>query len=320
MALSSSKSSLALILAATLALGFVFVDATAPKSDAATKCSITVTQNGAEIEGTSGADTICIVASNVTVNALGGNDSVIDSGINNTVSLGPGNDTYTGPKAKAADVTGDDGNDVITGTPTDDLLDGGEGNDTLNGGNGSDEVYGDAGTDSVLGGVGNDLILGGQGLDVIDGGTGLNVCDYTTNEVRTKTCTYDDSPPTLLSASVSRTTIDVSISDQIVNFTLEFNEQSGIDNIDIWCGDLDEQEPRRSSEGRVGWQAQDRNFWGDFGFAEWNGDVRHPIIVVPVKFKAGTIPGDYSACTKLETKLDADTMVIRQAHFFRALV
>jgi hypothetical protein len=316
MALSSSKSSLAHILAATLALGFVFVDASALKSDAATKCSITVTQNGAEIEGTSGADTICIVASNVTVNALDGNDSVIDSGIGNTVSLGPGSDTYTGPKAKVSNVTGDDGNDVITGTPTDDLLDGGEGNDTLNGGKGADQVYGDSGTDSVLGGVGDDLTIGGDGLDVIDGGTGVNVCDYTTNEVRTKTCTYDDSPPTLVSASSSRTTIDVSTSEQVVNFTLEFNEQSGIEVIDIWCGDLDEQEPRRSSEGRVGWQAQDQKFWGDFGFAEWNGDVRHPIIVVPVKFKAGTIPGDYSCRYKAADKIGRGYDGYKTSSFF----
>ena len=79
------------------------------------------------------------------------------------------------------DITGTDGNDVLSGMAAadrilglggNDYLNGWEGNDTLDGGTGNDTLYGLAGADSLIGGEGNDSLNGGQGGDRILGGAG----------------------------------------------------------------------------------------------------------------------------------------------------
>ena len=64
------------------------------------------------------------------------------------------------------------GNDSLTGGDFSDAISGGSGNDTINGGGGNDVLLGGPGDDIIIGGAGNDDIVGGPGNDTIDGGDG----------------------------------------------------------------------------------------------------------------------------------------------------
>jgi Ca2+-binding RTX toxin-like protein len=89
----------------------------------------------------------------------------------------------------SADFYGLDGDDTLVGSGLAETLDGGDGNDTIwglgdadaiSGGDGNDKLYGEqpgglvqgapAGADTISGGAGNDIIDGGKGDDSIDGG------------------------------------------------------------------------------------------------------------------------------------------------------
>ncbi len=71
----------------------------------------------------------------------------------------------------SAQLTGDDGNNVITWAgETSVILDGGAGEDTLVGGDGND---------TLVGGAGDDTLLGGAGDDVLDGGAGSDTASFT---------------------------------------------------------------------------------------------------------------------------------------------
>ncbi|HEX4265394.1 MAG TPA: hypothetical protein VH597_13740 [Verrucomicrobiae bacterium] len=80
-----------------------------------------------------------------------------------------GNDTLSIDEANglmpSANLSGGDGNDILTGGSSDDVLDGGAGNDTLNGRDGSDTLLGGAGNDILNGGRGTDQLFGGDGDD-----------------------------------------------------------------------------------------------------------------------------------------------------------
>ncbi len=71
--------------------------------------------------------------------------------------------------AVRAELSGGDGDDVLTGGARGDLLRGGEGRDTLTG---------NGGADTLLGGAGNDILLGGAGGDTLDGGADTDLADY----------------------------------------------------------------------------------------------------------------------------------------------
>jgi Ca2+-binding RTX toxin-like protein len=96
-----------------------------------------------EMRGTSGADTFLFAAAtgNITVNLLGGADSV----------------------------SGGDGNDVQLG---------GNGNDTLVGGAGQDELWGQAGTDNLTGGLGADVFVFSDLSEVGLGGARDVITDF----------------------------------------------------------------------------------------------------------------------------------------------
>ena len=125
----------------------------------------------------------------VTVNALGGNDSVIGSAFADTLSGGdgadsifggPGNDrVFAGAGNDLVDggvgdnqLFGDAGSDTISGLFGRDLIRGGDGDDLLNGGNGFDTLFGDRGDDTINGGNGNDTVFAGAGRDFVSGGSG----------------------------------------------------------------------------------------------------------------------------------------------------
>ncbi len=69
----------------------------------------------------------------------------------------------------AANLTGDDG---------DDLLQGGSGADTLSGDAGKDYLDGGAGADTLDGGDDDDILVGGAGADVLKGGDGRDSASY----------------------------------------------------------------------------------------------------------------------------------------------
>jgi hypothetical protein len=150
-------------------------------ANATAACTITITTSNTTVDGTANGDVICINADNVTVNALGGNDTIVDNGTGNIIYLGDGNDIYDGTLGDGSTVDGGAGADTITGTPGedeftggdgDDTLIGGESDDTISGGAGADNLEGDAGADDLSGDVGNDDIDGGDGADTVDGGAG----------------------------------------------------------------------------------------------------------------------------------------------------
>lgn len=173
-----NKLGISVVAIGTMIAGFFTA---APAMASNPSCTITVTLSNQTVTGTSAGDVICINANNVTVNALGGNDTVIDNGEGNTIYLGDGSDEYNGTNGDEADVEGGLGNDELTGTPGDDelfggagddTLIGGAGDDTLNGGTGADALSGNAGSDKLVGEAGNDSADGGDGNDTLQGGDG----------------------------------------------------------------------------------------------------------------------------------------------------
>lgn len=131
----------------------------------------TVTLTGAET-----ADSISIAKASsdgITINSLGGNDTITVTAGSAKIKGGDGNDTVT---ASAGQIQGDAGNDTLTGSKYAISISGGAGNDQIFGGSRADTLAGDAGSDTVMGGGGNDQIklnaTTGQDTDIIDGGAG----------------------------------------------------------------------------------------------------------------------------------------------------
>jgi hypothetical protein len=138
-------------------------------------CTINVPQSNDQISGTNLGDVICITGDNNVVNALGGDDTVIDDGTDNTINLGEGFDTYDGTGGDGSTVDGGSGDDNLIGTPGPDELAGGDGDDTLVGGEEDDTLNGGLGADDLSGSNGDDAINGEAGPDDIDGGDGADI-------------------------------------------------------------------------------------------------------------------------------------------------
>jgi Ca2+-binding RTX toxin-like protein len=163
--------------------------------------------------GGDGKDSLDGGDDNDTLYGGNGNDTLIGSSGNDTINGGSGSDvaTYFGPYSSyspaftssgAVQITGIEGNDLLTGIERinfgdggfynvhtgdssdnifiadpnvwslmwggdgNDSLVGGNGNDTLNGGNGDDTLSGEAGNDVLNGDSGNDTMYGGLGDDL----------------------------------------------------------------------------------------------------------------------------------------------------------
>ncbi|CAN5392060.1 hypothetical protein BH09PLA1_BH09PLA1_03980 [soil metagenome] len=111
----------------------------------------------------------------------GGNDGDNVTYYNYTLSVVVAIGTNSGNGAKnesdligpdIEQVSGGDGNDLITGSKRMDVLYGGPGNDTLVGLNGDDRLNGGPGDDFLSGGNGDDTLVPGGGKDRISGGAG----------------------------------------------------------------------------------------------------------------------------------------------------
>ena len=230
-------------------VGFV-----APASAAAADCTQNVSASNVTVSGTSGIDVICVTGSNNVINADAGNDTIIVSGSNNTINGGDGNDSIDASNASGPTVeNGGAGDDTLTGGPSSDTLDGGtdddtliggaaddtmnggEGHDNLQGSAGADYIYGEAGTDSLTGNEGNDILAGGDGIDSVDGGSGLNICDFTTGEVITQSCTYDDSGPVASSMTMSTSTVEVGTSSAAFTIHFTLTDATAVNNFGIVC-------------------------------------------------------------------------------------
>ncbi len=161
------------------------------------------------------------------ISAGAGNDLVEgEAGEVLEVFLGDGDDQFNGGYADESTVEGGDGEDIIFGTP---------GPDNLFGNAGADVIWAGAQNDQISGGSGNDTIAGESGIDLVNGGFGLNNCDYTETEVRTTTCIYDDNGPVLTSAALSTYSVDVTNSDVKLQLTINFTDQTGIGSVWINC-------------------------------------------------------------------------------------
>ncbi|MEM0953162.1 MAG: hypothetical protein AAGI24_03380 [Pseudomonadota bacterium] len=107
-----------------------------------------------------------------------GEDTGIDQLFNiENVTGGDGEDLITGD-FNANVLIGNDADDQLYGLEGADTLKGGEGNDILVGGYGDDVLQGGAGTDTIDGGMDNDTISGGDGQDNLTGGSGQDVFTF----------------------------------------------------------------------------------------------------------------------------------------------
>ena len=159
--------------------------------------------SGTLISGTEQSDDIYNGASDVTIEALGGNDTVnngeggesvlIDAGagndtINNyyasniSMNGGAGNDYLYNENGANITIEGGDGSDTISNSGENAIINGGADNDfifnsnmnvTIEGGAGNDTVSNDIDNVSIVGGAGNDSITNNGGNDVtIEAGAG----------------------------------------------------------------------------------------------------------------------------------------------------
>ena len=160
---------------------------------ATTSASLTVTST--TMTGTPNADQITVAPGTLTVNALGGDDTItltsgtyskvvqIHGGAGSdtvnlsswtsatTIDLSQGPVTVGGTRIATLDsienATGGTGNDTITGSDSANKLDGGAGADRISAGGGNDTILGGAGNDTLTGGSGNDSFIFVRGKDVI---------------------------------------------------------------------------------------------------------------------------------------------------------
>lgn len=179
------------------------------------------------LNGNDGTDNLVGDAGNDKVNGGAGDDSV-NGGIGDDNLIGDlGNDF----------LSGGDGNDTENGGDGLDSISGGLGNDALSGGDGNDKLYGDAGNDSLKGEAGNDGMIGGLGSDNLAGANGepapteRNLCEKDILDVVTY-CGFDNAAPWIVSAELSRTSVDSSVSDQSVQVTLHITDElMGVDTV-----------------------------------------------------------------------------------------
>lgn len=127
----------------------------------------------ANIDGTSGNDTIQGTQFADTVDGKAGDDTIHGDGGADLLRGGDGNDTIHGGAGHDT-IDGGDGNDVIFGGSGDSVLRGGKGDDVLTGDNSVDTIMGGEGNDVIDASDGDDLIAGNAGDDNMTGGKGAD--------------------------------------------------------------------------------------------------------------------------------------------------
>ncbi len=166
---------------------------------------------------TPGNDSLVGTSADELVDALAGDDTIVNNGGSDTFIGGPGTDLLITDVTGLADdvlrfdavagfhgrldgtigadevseienftmigswdatVTGDDADNVFITDSGMDTLDGGAGDDLLQAGGSDDYLLGGDGVDTLEGGDGDDTLDGGGSGDVIDGGDGYDIASY----------------------------------------------------------------------------------------------------------------------------------------------
>ena len=156
------------------------------------------------LNGGNGGDSVRGNSGNDIVNGDAGDDSLGSDTGNDVISGGPGNDavSYSGRgttpvtvtlddvandgmapevdnvKSDIENVTGGEGNDVLTGNGKVNSLTGLGGDDVLNGAGGPDNLSGGTGRNTLNGGAGDDFFSAGYEADVFAGGSGQDFVSY----------------------------------------------------------------------------------------------------------------------------------------------
>lgn len=161
------------------------------------------------MRGDGGSDTVSYASRSTLVFASidgvandggGGEGDNIETDVEN-LSGSQGNDLLTG-NASPNVLTGNSGNNTLVGLGSNDTLQGGDGIDDLQGGDGNDSMTGGLGQDTLRGGNGNDgmvggadgdTFIGGPGADDMSGGGGTDSADYSAS-IAPLSVTADDGP------------------------------------------------------------------------------------------------------------------------------
>ncbi len=153
----------------------------------------TIRVNGGAVAITGGTPTVANTT-RISVFGLGGNDVITIDEANGALPLaelsgGEGNDVLTG--GSAADLLfGQGGNDTLLGKGGADQLFGGGGNDTITGGDADDQAFGQGGDDRMIWNPGDDTDLneGAGGTDTVEvnGGNGAEQFTATANGTRVR--------------------------------------------------------------------------------------------------------------------------------------
>ena len=236
--------------------------------------------------GGSGNDTMNGGLSNDELAGGIGDDNIQGDAGNDSLNGGDGTDT----------INGGDGLDTLVGGSGNDTMNGGLGNDDLTGGVGDDSLFGESGTDTLRGGEGDDLVAGGDDIDTLNGGVGLNTCDYASGETLTTTCTYDDVGPSLVFASTSTSSVDVSTSSQPVTITLNITDSSGISNGFFQCrsGNRNALLIYFSYRTQSAW-----NVNSPVSSVSWTGTAKNATLTATQSVDLGLYPGTYSCSVSL---------------------
>jgi Ca2+-binding RTX toxin-like protein len=188
------------------------------------------------------ADTVTVNDANgVTVNGLGGNDSLTTTAAS-TLNGGDGDDTLTGSAANDT-LSGGNGNDTIVGNGGDDTANGGAGNDTITTAAGNDTIDAGEGDDTVDASSGNDSVILGAGTDSVTiAADDLSSSDTITGGEGTDTLITSDTGTTDADFTNVTTMEVLTLNAATVgNFGSEFNESgirtingsSGVDSINF---------------------------------------------------------------------------------------
>ncbi|WP_294872603.1 calcium-binding protein, partial [Sulfuricurvum sp. RIFCSPLOWO2_12_FULL_43_24] len=127
--------------------------------------------------GTEGDDILTFGDSGISIDLLGGNDTVTSGNGNDVIAGGAGNDTINAGNGNNS-IDGGEGNDTITTGSGADTISGSSGNDTINSGAGNDTLEGNEGDDILIAGDGKDTLSGGVGTDTLHGGAGDDLYLY----------------------------------------------------------------------------------------------------------------------------------------------
>jgi Ca2+-binding RTX toxin-like protein len=155
-------------------------------ADASPTCAEGPVTSGGTTYGTPCADVIVAPAGVDSVEAGGGDDTIVAGPIAAATScpagcrLGIGSQTFEGGEGDDV-VYGERGNDILHGGPGNDQLFGGIGDDLLQGGSGDDRLAGGFGFDSIDGEGDDDYVRGDSTIDrLFDSGGGVDTLSFPT--------------------------------------------------------------------------------------------------------------------------------------------